>query len=341
MEFYYPVLRHSNSEMNALKNTWDSTKERIIPIIEGKRISRKNKEKWDKTLNSSGKFLKERVGDNLFIYDFKNIFDNLKDHSTELLKDGLNPIDFLFNKFVESELKFIPCIDHDSPQWLIESVKKQNPTTIAIRIRYHDIQPALYTTINTYVENIIQSEFNNKSVYIIFDFKDELNEVEIKKNTKHFNNDYKKILSITSLDESKDVDKMSFQKVSDRTELTLFNKLTNELPELSFSDYTTRLTPEPDLKDGFNMNNSYLKIYYTTEDGYYLGKSYKYDEGEPENFQEVCELITNSGLYSGEKFTLADEEIYRCSQKLEEVLTHQKTIEMAINHHLQFTINEL
>lgn len=341
MNNYYPILRHSNSEMNAFKNTFDSTKEKVIPIIEGKRISRKNKDKWDKTLNSSGKFLKERVGDNLFIYDFRNNFDNLQDHSTELLIDGTNPVNYLYSKFVESELKFIPCVNHDSPEWLIDSVKKHSPESVAIRIRYYDIEPTLHTPINSYVEKLIKSNFPTESVYLILDFKHKINEDAIKNNIKFFSNDYIKILSTTSLDENKDVDKMSFQKVSDRIELRLFNKIAQDYPSLSFSDYTTRLTPEPDLRDGFNMNNSYLKIYYTTADGYYLGKSYKYDDGEPENFQEVCKLITVSDLYCGKNFSVSDEEIFRCSQKLEEVLTHQKTIEMSINHHLQFTIKEL
>lgn len=64
---YCPVLRHSNAEMNAFKNLKISTKVQMLPIIEGKRIPKNSKHKWDKTLNSSGKYLLERVGSSVLI----------------------------------------------------------------------------------------------------------------------------------------------------------------------------------------------------------------------------------------------------------------------------------
>lgn len=95
------------------------------------------------------------------------------------------------------------------------------------------------------------------------------------------------------------------------------------------------------MKSGFNINKSYLKIIYTTSKGYYLGKSEMYENGEPENFQKVCEIITNSNLYSGETFSDSDKKIKQCSLKKEEFLTHQQTIELSINHHMEFIISNI
>ena len=342
MRFYFPILRHSNSEMNAFKLTWDSTKEKIFPIIEGKRISRKNTDSWDKSFNSAGRYLMERIGKTPFIYDFKNVFDNLENRSAEIKINNINPVDFLISKFDEYELNYIPCFNHDSPEWMINTILSKKTQSIAIRIRYYDIEQPLHAPINSYVEKMICTKFKDKKIYLILDFKNKIDEENIKLNLNYFSNYYEKILSISTLTSSVDTeDRMSFKKVSNRDEIKIYNKIKTEFPDILFSDYTTRLTPEPDLKEGFNMNNSYLKLYYTTIKGYYLGISDKFDLGEPENFQDVCNIIINSPLYSKKNYTVADEEIYRCAHKLEEVLTHQKTIEMSINHHLQFTVDEL
>lgn len=338
---YYPVLRHSNAEMNAFSTSVPAIQSAIIPIIEGRRLKHSNKKQWDKLFNSAGNFLKERVNEHLFIYDFKNIFDNIQDHSTELLINDKNPVQFLIEKFKEANLNFIPCFNHDSPDWLIQTIKNNNTNSISVRIRYYDIEKPLHSPINNYVKGLLSEHFSDKEIYIIFDFKTKLDRTKIEPNIQFFNDYSNIILSTSSLNEKKDVPKMSFTKVSERNEINLFKELKTDYPQLLFSDYTTRLTPEPDLKKGFNMNNSYLKIYYTTKDGYYLGKSDKFDEGEPENFQQVCDLITQSNLYSGDNYSNSDTQIKRCALTLEEVLSHQKTIELSINHHLQFTIDEL
>ena len=343
MVTYYPILRHADAEMNAYKSLKSSTQKLITPIIEGKRISKNSKNTWDKTLNSSGKYLKERIGSQLFIYDFRNMFDNLQNYTTEIKKDNINPVEFIINKFNQFNLNFIPCINHDSPDWLIKSITTSSSKTVAIRIRYYDLQTTLHDLVNSHVEAIINKHFANSKVSLILDFREKLEDSNLSSNIRYFSdkNLDKLILSTTTLDTKKDVDKMSFKKVSNRQEISLYNTLKQGFPNILFSDYTTRLTPEPDLKTGFNMNNSYLKIYYTTNKGYYLGKSNKFDEGEPENFQKLCNIITNSSLYSGETYSEGDRLIKRCSLKFEEVLSHKKTIEMSINHHLEFTVNQL
>jgi len=338
---YFPILRHSNAEMNAYRDTRASIKEKIIPVIEGRRLKESNKDQWNRLFNSAGRYLKERVDNHTFIYDFKNIFDNLKNHSTELKINNINPVEFLIEKFQENKLNFIPCFNHDSPEWLINSIAKYNISSVAVRIRYYDLEESLHNLINNYVMDLLNKKFPEKNIYLILDFKNNLNEDSINNNLKFFQGYSNVILSTTSLDEKANVNSMSFKKVSDRKEVILFRKFHKVYPNISFSDYTTRLTPEPDNKTGFNMNNSYLKIFYTTDDGYYLGKSKQFDEGEPENFQQVCELITKTHLFSGENYTKADFDIKRCAQGLEEVLTHQKTIELSINHHLRFTVDEL
>jgi hypothetical protein len=339
---YCPILRHSNSEMNAFKNLKTSSKAQLLPIIEGKRIPKANKLKWDGTLNSSGKYLLERVGSSEFIYDFKNMFDNLQDHNSEIQINSKNPVQYIMEKFAEANLNYIPCFNHDSPEWLIKDILRNNSSKIAIRIRYHEISAPLNDIINNHVLKIAE-QFQNKHIYFIHDYKDSFNLDTIKKNLRSFTGkfDSSVILSISTLDTKKDVAVMTFKKICDQSEILIFNEISKIFPKVLFSDYTTRLTPEPDTKTGFNINKSYLKIIYTTPKGYYLGKSEMYENGEPENFQEVCKIIVDSGLFSGENFSLADNLIKRCSLKKIDILTHQQTIELSINHHIEFIVTQL
>lgn len=337
---YCPVLRHSNAEMNAFKNLKISTKVQILPIIEGKRIPKKGINNWNKTLNSSGKYLLERVGSSEFIYDFKNIFDNLQDHSSEPQINGENPVQFVIRKFREENLNYIPCFDHDSPTWMINNISNDNTSKVAIRIRYYDISSPLNDIINNHVMKIAE-KFKDKHIYFIHDYKDTFKIETIKQNLDSFKVKFQEsfILSISTLDTKKEVDVMSFKKISDQKEFIIYNEILKTFPSLIYSDYTTRLTPEPDNKLGFNINKSYLKIIYTTPKGYYLGKSEMYEKGEPDNFQKLCGIIVNSGLYSGENFSDSDENIKQCSLNKLEIMTHQQTIELSINHHLEFIIS--
>jgi len=339
---YSPLLRHSNAEMNAFSGLKQSSKSRLLPIIEGKRISRRSKEKWNKQLNSAGNFLYERIGTSKFIYAFKNVFDNLQDHSTEIKIEDKNPVEFLLEKFKDHNLNYIPCFDHDSPAWLIKNLLNDKSEEIAVRIRYHDLSETIHTLINNHVKNVI-SQFNNKHIYLIHDYKNSIKEEIIERNLKEFSfsKSISIILLLSTLDTNKDVAPMSFQKISDNNEFSIFKRFSTKFPRIIYSDYTTRLTPEPDTKAGFNINNSYLKLIYTTPNGYYLGKSEMYKYGEPENFQTLCKNLADSSIYMGEHFSLADKQILDISRRLIEVTTHQQTIELSINHHIEYIVSIL
>ncbi|NIK11152.1 beta family protein [Alkalibacillus almallahensis] len=339
---YYPILRHSDSEMNAFQETSEETKKKIIPIIEGKRISVKKsaKKAWYENFNSAGNYLKQRIGSNEFIYCFDYIFANMKS-KTEEKKDGKNQIEFLCSKFEESSLNFIPCLSSDAPDWIINTISSIDKNKVAIRIEYHKVESTIYHLMNTRVEEIINDYFKDKEVIIILDFLDELNQDEAIKCVKYFSN-YTCILATSSVDETVDTKRqMKFEKKSNRNEIQFFKKIQAEEPSILFSDYTTRLTPEPDVKEGFNMNNSYLKILYTTKEGYFLGLSKRFDDNEPENFQDLCKIIVSSPLYSGKNYSFGDEFIDSLSNRNEEVTDHKKAIELSINHHLEFTVDEL
>lgn len=220
---------------------------------------------------------------------------------------------------------------------MINDILHDNTSKVAIRIRYYDISSPLNDIINNHVMKIAE-QFKNKHIYFIHDYKDTFNIETIKRNLNSFNGKFQGsfILSISTLDTKKDVNVMSFKKISEQKEIVIYNEISELFPTLIYSDYTTRLTPEPDNKSGFNINKSYLKIIYTTPKGYYLGKSEMYEKGEPENFQKLCGIIVNSGLYSGEDFSDSDKNIKQCLLKKLDILTHQQTIELSVNHHLEF-----
>jgi hypothetical protein len=70
--------------------------------------------------------------------------------------------------------------------------------------------------------------------------------------------------------------------------------------DLQFGDYTTRLRGE--VLNGFNMNLSYLKVFYTTETDYWIAKSKLIRDGGEYTFHEVCQDLIDRDFYPGADF---------------------------------------
>jgi hypothetical protein len=127
--------------------------------------------------------------------------------------------------------------------------------------------------------------------------------------------------------------------VSARNELNQYLELKSEFADLKFGDYTTRLKGE--VLKGFNLNLSYLKIFYSTETDYYIAKSRLIKDGAEETFYEICQQIIDQDFYPGEDFSFGDAEIKKCADKKITISGHQPPIAIAVNHHIETTVNQL
>lgn len=107
-----------------------------------------------------------------------------------------------------------------------------------------------------------------------------------------------------------------------------------------FGDYTTRLAPALDISY-VDFYNTYLKIFYSSEDIYYIGKSTLIKDNGIETFSDICQEIVDSDLFRGPEFSHGDQAIFDCANKTISISSHSKLIEYGINHHLELTVEQL
>lgn len=342
---YFPVLRHSNAEIGAYSNLKEETKNAIIPIIESRRIATSNRSEWWETFKTIGTYFKKTFGNREFIYDFRQAFDFIGSPNNQLLSDkGVDLVSFCLQKFKEQGLNYIPAFHFDSADWYVESIAKSNPDKIAVRIRCWSFDEALDTIIFDRVDTIIKKHFDNGvKKYIIIDFLDNIdNTTRIESAVAMFAklHNTTPIICLSSCPANADKAKpMTFKQIAPRNDLTTYLTLKQKHPELLYSDYTTRLTPEPDEGKKIKQENTYLKIFYTTSDSYMVGKSTLIKDNGVETFVKVCNEIIMSKAYNGEKFSDGDKAIHDRAHRKIVIKSHTKLIEYGISHHIEFTIN--
>lgn len=339
---YYPLLKNSNNEMKAIRELKEATKSSVIPIIESKRIKYDSFENWQGSFNTLGRYLSERLSKMNFIYDFNCALDEIGIEEEFTNEKGENLVEFCISKMKEYELELIPCFQHDSPTWLIQSVVNSGYDKIAIRIRCHSFKESF----DSYVfEKLTRdlAEKHNLSITVILDFYNVPTQLDrINNAIKTFSalpNSEIIFLSTSCPEDASDAEVHSITLVASRKDLNNYLELKKLHPSLLFGDYTTRLQGE--VLAGFNHNNSYLKIFYTSETDYYIAKSRLIKDGGEDTFHEVCHELTEQDFYSGNEFSFGDNEIYRCSIKEITISTHQAPIAIAVNHHIELTVAQL
>ncbi|MGG4444912.1 beta family protein [Brevibacillus porteri] len=344
---YYPVLRNSASEMNAYFNLKEDTKDSIVPIIESKRISSKNKKTWWTSFKTLGTYLATKLQNREFIYDFKQAYDIIGDPEVELLtEDNQNIITYCSGKLIEQDLNFIPCFHYDSPNWYVESIKDQGLKKIAVRVRCNSFDSTLDPFIYKRIEDLLNTHFTMmEKIIIIIDFADKYQGYNrIKKAVETYSklDNATILLALTSCPANSDgVPAASIKEASPRDDINTYFELLNDFPELHFADYTVRLAPEPEEGKNIDYYNTYLKIFYTTTDFYIIGKSTLLKDSGVESFVDVCKTIVESDFYSGKNFSAGDYAIYECSVGDLEITNHAKPIEIGINHHIEFVNDQV
>lgn len=340
---YYPLLRNANNEMKALRELKESSRGRVIPIIESKRIKKQNIKMWEGAFNTLGRYLKERVKSTKFIYDFNCAFDDIG--TDEILTDinGNNLVQHCILKMEEQNLEFVPCFQHDSPEWLINSVINSECSEIAIRIRCHDFQDSFDPFVYEKLKKDIAEISPDTRFIVILDF---FNHSTSQKRIQNAINTFSSIpnsevvyLATSCPEDASLADAHSITLVSPRKDLNQYLKLKTIYPELHFGDYATRLKGE--VLSGFNHNNSYIKIFYTSETDYYIAKSQLIRNDGEETFHQVCQELIEQDFYPGENFSYGDGEIQKCANKEITIGDHQTPIAISVNHHIETTIDQL
>lgn len=339
---YHVLLKNANNEMKALKNLKPESKEKFVPIIESKRIKKNPKKNWEAHFNTVGRYLKERIQEINFIYDFNTSLEDLGNDHEHKTADDKNVVEYTVEKFREHDLNFIPCFQHDSPSWLVKSVINSESDHFAIRIRCHDFQE----TFDRFVLMKLNEDLNylekKKKITVILDYynsKYTLDRVQHSITTfSRLNPSSIVFLSTACPEDAKKIDADSFSHACPRLEVSSYLELKTSNPELMFGDYATRLKGE--VLDGFNMRNSYLKIFYTTESDYYIAKSRMFKNGAEESFHAICKEIIEQDFYPGKDFSFGDTEIDRCASESLVISDHQSPIAISVNHHIETTINQ-
>ncbi|MCM3363172.1 beta family protein [Niallia sp. MER TA 168] len=343
--YYYPLLKNANNEMKALRELNEDTKTKIRPVIESKRIKPENVVNWEATYKTLGKYLKERVGDTKFIYDFNCAFEDLGE--AEELKNGLdqNLVQHCLEKMESANLSVIPCFQHDSPAWLVKSVLQSGYNEIAIRIRCHDFQESFNPFVVSKLKYDLEAANMDDGVKItlILDFFDKETSLNRIQNTisefSSLNPSHLVYLATSCPENANAAAPNALTEVGARKELNHFINLRTQFSKLDFGDYTTRLKGE--ILKGFNHYNSYIKIFYTTETHYWIAKSKLIGDDGEFTFHEICKELIDQDFYPGREFSFGDEEIYKCANQELIIGDHQSPIAISVNHHIETTVAQL
>lgn len=340
---YFPLLKNNNNEMKALRNLKNDSRSYVIPIIESKRIKSENKANWESTFKTLGRYLSERLENIKFIYDFNTALEELGSDE-ELTNDfNQNLVTYCINKMDEEGLAFIPCFQHDSPEWIINTILDSDFKEFAIRIRCHDFKESFDMLVMQKLKESIERANPETHFILILDF---YNQPATQNRIQNAINTFKSIprskliyLATSCPEDASGTIAHSINLVGPREELNMYLKLKKENQNLFFGDYTTRLKGK--ILDGFNNDNSYIKIFYSSESDYYIVKSKMIKNNGEESFYEVCQELIEQDFYPGKDFSFGDKKIADCAVKKITISGHQTPIAIGVNHHIETTINQL
>lgn len=341
---YYPIVKLSSSEIGALETLSQKAISNTIPIIESKPIAKEKIEDWWSTFRTLGSYLSRKINDFTFIYDFTSAFNKLGEIQELKDSDNNDLIKHSMDKLDHANLSFIPCIHFDSPEWMINSVLNSSKDEVAIRIRCHDFNDTLDPIIKSRIEEEIIKKAPNKKYTLVIDFyKEPATEHRVTTSINNFSKlPYQNlILAMTNCPEDASrAEANSFSQIIGREDMKAYSKAKKKFTDLQFGDYTVRLKPEIKGED-INYYNTYLKLFYTTEDDYYIGKSALLENDGVATFVDVCNEIINSDVYKGKDFSAGDKAIYDCATGALNITNHPKPIEYGINHHIELTAQQL
>lgn len=355
MTIYYPILKKGNSEIKALEELskqFPSSHSKITPIIEAPQKS--NPDNWERDFKTFGNYLSRKIPDLNFAFQYSTAFSNLDENPENSWKSttNLNIVEYIHTRLVEGCKEYIPCFNYDDKDWIIESIPDSFIDTVIIRIEPHKFEAGIDKIVIPGIKNKFQSKFPDKHIIWLIDFYKTFSDLDRASNLISLlttdDSGSNVIFGATSCPEdATSVTHSEFSVASNRNDLLSFFTLKKQCPELSFADYTVRLKPVPtnEQRSGINMNNTYLKIFYTTNNHYMIAKSGLIKKQKTQvshlTIQETCKILIDSPHYSGETYSWGDKKIHECANGKLDIHDHQVPIQIGINHHLVSTLNQL
>lgn len=351
---YYPILKKGNSEIKALEELSHQLPELVsvlLPVIEAPQKSDLNK--WEKDFNTFGKYLRRKIPNLNFSFQYSTAFSNID--NSEVISwqssEKQNIIEYIHSKLKESCPSYIPCFNYDDADWILKSIPSKDFDTCIVRIEPYKFETGLDNVIIPGIISRFKKIFPQKNILWMLDFYknfSDLERVAYLLNLLESPTGKNIIFAATSCPEDANlIEHSSFRIASTRNDIFSFKSLQSEFSDLSFSDYTIRLKPVPskEQRNQINLDNTYIKIFYTTENNYMIAKSglikKQKEESSHITSQEMCKLIINSKNYLGENFSWGDKKINDCANNLLDIHDHQVPIQIGINHHIILTLNQL
>lgn len=351
MTVYYPLLKKGNSEIKALEEVWhQAPSSSMIPIIESPR--KKDPAKWKTDFNTLGSYFKLRFKDHLFAYQFSSTFMDVDPEITRRWRgdNSENIIEFMHSKLTEQKNNFIPCVCFDEKEWIVDSLLKYEHNQLIIRLEPYKFDSGLDQFMAQWIIEKFETKFPNAELIFLLDFYDKFADfARIGSLVNFFTSKNKKVIfGATSCPANADkVPYSAFSTASIRNDFETFLTLKEVYPDLNYCDYTVRLKPEPtvDEKKQININNTYLKIFYTSDKNYMIGKSglisKQTSDTEHISINDVCKLIVQSEEFKGKSFSYGDLKIHECADGSFKINDHQVPIKLGVNHHIHTVLSQL
>lgn len=362
MTIYSPILRKSAAEINALSEVYSKSNktQNLLPIIQYPLFPdiSDNKDKFLKVTKNLGKYLEEHINEHKFILYLSPALDELADDDAIKTETGKNITSIIIDDLNKNNLNYTLMVNYDTPDWILNELSPMQLQEVWISFSPYTFADGIDDLVINGTYKKFQTLFSNCQINFQADFYTDLSDPARIHNFIEKLTVYKTSVMFTSTScpaNANNVPHSRLTRVSDRNDLSIFKSLKSEFTNLIFSDYTVRLKPEPSdvEKHDINMNNTYLKIFYTSDDAYYIGKSGLFKEFKAKlkkptptnklhkNAQEICADIVSSQIYSGPSFSYGDEFIYKVSQGTEDINGHYKPILIGINHHITLTLDQL
>ncbi|MCH4167669.1 MAG: beta family protein [Streptococcaceae bacterium] len=355
MTYYYPILKKGNSEIKALEELckkMENPNEQLLPIIEAPQKS--NFQNWEKDFRTFGKYLNRKIPNLNFAFQYSTAFSNIGGNPEEswASQNGLNIVEYIDERISEGCPNYIPCFNYDDPDWVLDSIILDSSRTIMVRIEPHKFENGIDNIIIPGTKSKFVEKFGGNQIIWLLDFYNHFSDLNRTSNLISLldstNTGKNVIFGATSCPEdASSINHSNFSIASVRSDINSFFALRDTFPGLSFADYTVRLKPVPstEQRNQINMNNTYFKIFYTTDKNYMIAKSglIKKQRKEPNHLtiQDICKIIVSSQYYSGSGYSWGDEQIEKCAKNIISIHDHQMPIQIGINHHLAATLNQL